>query len=163
MKRVRIEHEGSPAWGQLRDGEVVLDSGAALDPATAKWLAPVEPSKILAVHLTYRSRLVDYDARQPAEPSYFLKPPSSLNGHLGVIRRPRGARYLNYEGELAVVVGTRMHGVAERDVHDYVYGYDQRWGGAYRFFCVSFKRTVNSRTSRAASRCAGSTLTVRLK
>jgi len=123
MRRVRIEHEGSPAWGQLRDGEVVLDSGAALDPATVKWLAPVEPSKILAVHLTYRSRLVDYDARQPAEPSYFLKPPSSLNGHLGVIRRPRGARYLNYEGELAVVVGTRMHGVAEGDVHDYVYGF----------------------------------------
>ena len=75
------------------------------------------------MHLTYRSRLVDYDARQPEEPSYFLKPPSSLNGHLGVIRRPRGARYLNYEGELAVVVGTRMHGVAERDVHDYVYGF----------------------------------------
>ena len=84
MRRVRIEHDGSPAWGQLRDGEIVLDSGAALDPATVKWLAPVEPSKILAVHLTYRSRLVDYDARQPAEPSYFLKPPSSLNGHLGV-------------------------------------------------------------------------------
>ena len=111
MRRVRIEYEGAPAWGELRDGEVVLDSGAALDPATVTWLAPVEPSKILAVHLTYRSRLVDYDARQPAEPSYFLKPPSSLNGHLGVIRRPRGARYLNYEGELAVVVGTRMHGV----------------------------------------------------
>ena len=34
MKRVRIEHDGTPAWGQLRDGEIVLDSGAALDPAT---------------------------------------------------------------------------------------------------------------------------------
>ena len=33
MRRVRIDHEGSPAWGQLRDGEIVLDSGAALDPA----------------------------------------------------------------------------------------------------------------------------------
>jgi len=105
MKRVRIEHDGSPAWGQLRDGEIALDSGAVVDPASVTWLAPVEPSKILAVHLTYRSRLVDYDARQPPEPSYFMKPPTTLNGHLGEIRRPRGARYLNYEGELAVIVG----------------------------------------------------------
>jgi 5-oxopent-3-ene-1,2,5-tricarboxylate decarboxylase/2-hydroxyhepta-2,4-diene-1,7-dioate isomerase len=52
-----------------------------------------------------------------------MKPPSTLNGHLGVIRRPRGARYLNYEGELAVIVGTRMSGVAERDVPGHVYGF----------------------------------------
>ena len=123
MRRVRIDHDGAPAWGQLRDGEIVLDSGAALDPAGVRWLAPVEPSKILAVHLTYRSRLADYAARQPPEPSYFMKPPSSLNGHMGVIRRPRGARYLNYEGELAVVVGKRMNGVAQADVPDHVYGF----------------------------------------
>ena len=88
------------------------DGGTRLDPASVRWLAPVEPSKIVAVHLTYRSRLVEYAAREPAEPSYFLKPPSTLNGHLGEIRRPRGARYLNYEGELAVVVGRQMKGVA---------------------------------------------------
>src|SRR4051794_3492372 len=123
MRRVRIEHDGAPAWGRLRDGEIALDSGVAVDPATAHWLAPVEPSKILAVHLTYRSRLVDYDARQPPEPSYFMKPPSSLNGHRGTIRRPRGARYLNYEGELAVIVGARMSGVAERDVLRHVHGF----------------------------------------
>jgi 5-oxopent-3-ene-1,2,5-tricarboxylate decarboxylase/2-hydroxyhepta-2,4-diene-1,7-dioate isomerase len=123
MRRVRIENEGTPAWGELRDGEIVLDGGSSLDPAAVKWLAPVEPSKILAVHLTYRSRLVDYDARQPAEPSYFMKPPSSLNGHLGEIRRPRGAHFLNYEGELAVIVGKRMHGVREAGVLDHVYGF----------------------------------------
>jgi 5-oxopent-3-ene-1,2,5-tricarboxylate decarboxylase/2-hydroxyhepta-2,4-diene-1,7-dioate isomerase len=123
MRRVRIEHDGAPAWGELRGGEVVLDSGVAVDAEGVRWLAPVEPSKIVAVHLTYRSRLVEYEAREPSEPSYFLKPPSSLNGHLGVIRRPRGARFLNYEGELAVVVGRRMCAVAERDVPGYVYGF----------------------------------------
>jgi 5-oxopent-3-ene-1,2,5-tricarboxylate decarboxylase/2-hydroxyhepta-2,4-diene-1,7-dioate isomerase len=123
MRRVRIDHDGSPAWGHLRDGEIVLDSGVSVDSDGVTWLAPVEPSKILAVHLTYRSRLLDYDARQPPEPSYFIKPPSTLNGHLGVIRRPHGARYLNYEGELAVVVGTRMKGVKEEDVLDHVYGF----------------------------------------
>jgi 5-oxopent-3-ene-1,2,5-tricarboxylate decarboxylase/2-hydroxyhepta-2,4-diene-1,7-dioate isomerase len=124
VKRVRVLHQGVPAWGVLTAGEVVLDgTGERLDPAAVSWLAPVEPSKILAVHLTYRSRLVEYAAREPAEPSYFLKPPSTLNGHLGPIRRPRGARFLNYEGELAVVVGRQMKGVASADVHEYVYGF----------------------------------------
>jgi 5-oxopent-3-ene-1,2,5-tricarboxylate decarboxylase/2-hydroxyhepta-2,4-diene-1,7-dioate isomerase len=59
----------------------------------------------------------------PAEPSYFMKPPTTLNGHLCEVRRPRGARFLNYEGELAVVVGSRMHGVAEADVLEHVYGF----------------------------------------
>jgi 5-oxopent-3-ene-1,2,5-tricarboxylate decarboxylase/2-hydroxyhepta-2,4-diene-1,7-dioate isomerase len=124
VKRVRVSHQGVPAWGVLAAGEVVLDDGGTrLDPASVRWLAPVEPSKIVAVHLTYRSRLVEYAAREPAEPSYFLKPPSTLNGHLGEIRRPRGARYLNYEGELAAVVGRQMKGVAAADVHEYVFGF----------------------------------------
>jgi 5-oxopent-3-ene-1,2,5-tricarboxylate decarboxylase/2-hydroxyhepta-2,4-diene-1,7-dioate isomerase len=124
VKRVRVLHEGVPAWGLLAAGEVVLDDGGTrLDPDSVRWLAPVEPSKIVAVHLTYRSRLVEYAAREPAEPSYFLKPPSTLNGHLGEIRRPRGARYLNYEGELAVIVGRQMKGVAAADVHEYVFGF----------------------------------------
>ena len=59
----------------------------------------------------------------PPEPSYFMKPPSTLNGHGGVLRRPRGAAFLNYEGEVAVVIGRRMHGVPEAEVLDYVAGY----------------------------------------
>jgi 5-oxopent-3-ene-1,2,5-tricarboxylate decarboxylase/2-hydroxyhepta-2,4-diene-1,7-dioate isomerase len=124
VRRVRVQHQGEPAWGVLSAGEIVLDEdGTRLDPTEVTWLAPVTPSKIMAVHLTYRSRLVEYGAREPAEPSYFMKPPTTLNGHLGAIRRPRGARYLNYEGELAVVVGRRMQGVSAADVHDYVYGF----------------------------------------
>jgi len=123
VRRVRVLHEDEPAWGVLADDEVLLDGGARLDPATVHWLAPVLPGKILAVHLTYRSRLVEYAAREPAEPSYFMKPQTTLNGHLAPVRRPRGARYLNYEGELAVVVGTRMHGVPLERVHEHVYGF----------------------------------------
>ena len=49
-----------------------------------------------------------------------MKPPSTLNGHLGELRRPRGAKFLNYEGELAVIVGAQMKGVGPDDVLDYV-------------------------------------------
>lgn len=124
MQRVRIEIGGDRLWGRLEGDRVITDDGRELAAADVGWLAPVEPSKIIAVHLTYRSRLLEYAvARMPAQPSYFLKPPSTLNGHLRALRRPAGTRFLNYEGELAVIVGKRMHGVAERDVLDHVYGF----------------------------------------
>jgi len=115
--------EGSPSWGRLDGGSVVLDSGDRLDEAGAHFLAPVEPTKIIATHLTYRSRVEEYAARTPPEPSYFMKPPTTLNGHRGELRRPRGAHFLNYEGEVAVVIGRAMHGVPEADALGYVAGY----------------------------------------
>ena len=115
--------EGSPSWGRLDGGSVVLDSGERLDEVTAHFLAPVEPTKIIATHLTYRSRVEEYAARTPPEPSYFMKPPTTLNGHRGELRRPRGARFLNYEGEVAVVIGRAMHGVPEADALGHVAGY----------------------------------------
>ena len=120
--RVRVAHDGAPAWGRLEDGTVELETGERLDASTASWLAPVTPSKIIAVHLTYRSRVDEYGAAV-GEPSYFLKPPSALNGHLGEIARPAGTRFLNYEGELALVIGRRMKAVAEDEALDYVAGY----------------------------------------
>jgi 5-oxopent-3-ene-1,2,5-tricarboxylate decarboxylase/2-hydroxyhepta-2,4-diene-1,7-dioate isomerase len=120
---VRVDVAGDPRWGRLDGAEVVLEDGTRIPDAEAVFLAPVEPTKILAVHLTYRSRLEEYKARTPAEPSYFVKPTTTLNGHRGVLRRPQGTRFLNYEGELAVVVGRTMKGVPVEEVLDYVAGY----------------------------------------
>jgi 5-oxopent-3-ene-1,2,5-tricarboxylate decarboxylase/2-hydroxyhepta-2,4-diene-1,7-dioate isomerase len=120
---VRILCDGAPVAGRLAGDEVVLADGTRIPEAEASFLAPVEPSKIVAVHLTYASRVDEYAARRPAQPSYFLKPPSALNGHRGELRRPRGARFLNYEGELAVVIGRRMKGVPEDEALEYIAGY----------------------------------------
>jgi 5-oxopent-3-ene-1,2,5-tricarboxylate decarboxylase/2-hydroxyhepta-2,4-diene-1,7-dioate isomerase len=81
------------------------------------------PTKIIGVHLSYPSRVEEYAARTPDVPSYFLKPPSSLARHGDEIVRPRGCRYLNYEGEVALVVGRRMKRVGEDEALDYVAGY----------------------------------------
>ena len=122
-RAVRVSVDGQLRWGHLEGDEVVLADGMRVEEATVEYLAPVEPTKILAVHLTYRSRIEEYKARTPPEPSYFMKPTTSLNGHRGLIRRPRGARFLNYEGELAAAVGRTMKGVPVDDVLDYVAGY----------------------------------------
>jgi 5-oxopent-3-ene-1,2,5-tricarboxylate decarboxylase/2-hydroxyhepta-2,4-diene-1,7-dioate isomerase len=123
VRRVRVAVDGNPQWGRREGDRIVLDDGRAVPEEGASYLAPVEPTKILAVHLTYRSRIDEYRAKVPAEPSYFMKPPTTLNGHRGEIRRPRGARFLNYEGELAVVIGRRMKGVGIDQVLDHVAGY----------------------------------------
>jgi 5-oxopent-3-ene-1,2,5-tricarboxylate decarboxylase/2-hydroxyhepta-2,4-diene-1,7-dioate isomerase len=121
--RVRVDVDGEPRWGH-RDGDaIVLDDGTRVAEADARYIAPAEPSKIVAVHLSYRSRVVEYAAAIPPAPSYFLKPPTTLNGHRGRIPKARGARYLNYEGELALVVGTRMKGVSEAAALHHVAGY----------------------------------------
>jgi 5-oxopent-3-ene-1,2,5-tricarboxylate decarboxylase/2-hydroxyhepta-2,4-diene-1,7-dioate isomerase len=85
--------------------------------------ADLAPSKIVAVHLSYPSRVEEYAARTPDAPSYFLKPPSSLARHGDEVVRPRGCRYLNYEGEVAVVVGRRMKRVALDDALGHVAAY----------------------------------------
>jgi len=122
-RRLRVLHDGEPAWGRREGEEILLDSGERFPEAGAHFLAPAEPTKIMAVHLTYRSRVEEYAAATPPQPSYFLKPPTTLNGHRGTLRRPAGTRFLNYEGELAVVIGRRMHGVGIEDALSYVAGY----------------------------------------
>jgi 5-oxopent-3-ene-1,2,5-tricarboxylate decarboxylase/2-hydroxyhepta-2,4-diene-1,7-dioate isomerase len=110
-------------WGR-RDGDrIMLADGRSVAARDAVYLPPVEPSKIMAVHLSYRSRVEEYQARTPPAPSFFMKPPTTLAGHRGEIRRPRGTRFLNYEGELAVVIGRRMKSVAIDDALGYVGGY----------------------------------------
>src|ERR687894_2527147 len=122
-RRLRVLHDGVPEWGRREGDEIVLDSGDRVPESDARYLAPAEIPKIIAVHLTYRSRVEEYAASTPPQQSYFLKPPTTLNGHRGVLRRPAGTNFLNYEGELAVVIGRRMHGVGIEDALSYVAGY----------------------------------------
>ncbi len=124
LGEARVVVDGAPQWAAYDGRTVTLGDGRTFPGTGATFLAPVAPSKIICVHLTYRSRLVEYQvSRMPAEPSYFMKPQTTLNGHNGELRRPRGAHFLNYEGEVAVVVGRRMHGVSEAEALDYVAGW----------------------------------------
>jgi 5-oxopent-3-ene-1,2,5-tricarboxylate decarboxylase/2-hydroxyhepta-2,4-diene-1,7-dioate isomerase len=96
------------------------------------WLPPIDvPSKIFATHLTDRSRAGESQmARLPQAPSYFLKPPTSLSAHGAPVARPHVCRFLNYEGEVAVVIGERCVNVSEADALKVVRGYTvaNDWG-----------------------------------
>jgi len=131
MRHVRIEHDGRAVEGELA-GETVRADGLELKlDEVRRWLPPVEPGKIVATHLTYRSRAEEYRMAQlPSTPSYFMKPPSSLSAHREPVVRPNGCRFLNYEGEIAVVIGRRCRGASVDDALDYVRGYTvaNDWG-----------------------------------
>jgi 2-keto-4-pentenoate hydratase/2-oxohepta-3-ene-1,7-dioic acid hydratase in catechol pathway len=72
------------------------------------------PSKLIAVHLNYRSR-AEERGRTPANPSYFLKAPSTLSGHQVDVVRPGGCELLAFEGEILIVIGTTCRQVKPGD------------------------------------------------
>src|SRR5215470_6816097 len=131
MKHARVLHSGVPAWGQPEGEQIRLEDGSTLNEAETRYLPPVEPTKIIATHLSYRSRVEEYRMKAPPDtPSYFMKPPSSLSYHRAPVARPQGCRFLNYEGEIAVVIGKRCTGVSIDEALQYVRGYTvaNDWG-----------------------------------
>jgi 5-oxopent-3-ene-1,2,5-tricarboxylate decarboxylase / 2-hydroxyhepta-2,4-diene-1,7-dioate isomerase len=107
-----------------RDGdELIAQDGRRVACESALHLPPVEPSKIICAHLNYRNRLQELKATCPAAPNYFFKPVSCLVGHRGAVIRPKGCRYLNYEGEIAIVIGHNARNIRMAEAEDYIAGY----------------------------------------
>jgi 5-oxopent-3-ene-1,2,5-tricarboxylate decarboxylase / 2-hydroxyhepta-2,4-diene-1,7-dioate isomerase len=107
-----------------RDGDdLVAGDGRRVPASQAVHLPPVLPSKIIAVHLNHRSRVTEFGARLPKAPTYFQKPVSALVGHGGAVVRPANCKYLNYEGEVAIVIGRACRGVPPSAAGDYIAGY----------------------------------------
>ena len=119
----RILLDGNPTQMELIGGELVAADGRTADPATATHLAPVTPTKIVCVHLNYRSRVEEFMATLPPAPTYFMKPVSALNGHRGAVVRPERCQWLNYEGEIAIVIGRTCRNVSPADAGDHIAGY----------------------------------------
>ena len=87
------------------------------------FLPPVEPNVIVCVHLNYRSRLNELKRVQPVAPTYFLKPVSCISSHLSEVIRPPGCKFLNYEGEIALVVSKTAKNIDLKDASEYILGY----------------------------------------
>src|SRR5258708_440551 len=95
-----------------------------VDPGGVRWLAPVQPSKIIAIGRNYREHAIEGSAPIPAYPLIFAKFPSSVNDPDGVIEwNPALTTFVDYEAELAVIIGRKARRVAESDALSYVFGY----------------------------------------
>jgi len=119
----RILHQGVPSWVTADDDELVLGDGRRVKEAEAIYLPPCDPTKILCIHLNYESRRVEFKAPPLATPTYFQKPTTALNSHRGSVGRPAGHKYLNYEGEVAVIISKPMRNVGREEAWDYIAGF----------------------------------------
>lgn len=124
MKRAHIHHQGMNVWGVVEGDQIRLPSGQTVPVDAAQYLPVTQPSKIIAPHLTYRSRCLEYKMTQiPTEPHFFLMPPTAVSYHKAAVARPRGTQFLNYEGEIAVVIDRQCKNITPEDALDYVRGY----------------------------------------
>jgi 2-keto-4-pentenoate hydratase/2-oxohepta-3-ene-1,7-dioic acid hydratase in catechol pathway len=127
---VRFSHDGRVAYGILEPDTVrklntnFLEGGTpdgkAFRLSEVRLLAPVEPSKVIAVGLNYRSHIGDRPV--PAVPGLFAKMPTSVIGPEDDIVFPPEAQDVHYEGEMVVVIGKKAQNVSESGAHEYIFG-----------------------------------------
>ena len=119
----RILLNGYPVQTTVEGNELVTKDGRSIDINEAQHLPPTQPSKIICVHLNYESRVKEYITKLPPAPTYFHKPVTALNSHNGDIVRPERCKWLNYEGEIAIVIGRNCRNISQEEAKDYIAGY----------------------------------------
>jgi 5-oxopent-3-ene-1,2,5-tricarboxylate decarboxylase/2-hydroxyhepta-2,4-diene-1,7-dioate isomerase len=108
----------------VRHGDtLVAADGREVGLNDALHLPPTVPSKIIAVHLNYASRTDEFMTKLPSAPTYFHKPVTALNSHGGSVVRPAGCKWLNFEGEIVIVIGRTCRNVSPAEAGDYIAGY----------------------------------------
>ncbi|MFE0421814.1 fumarylacetoacetate hydrolase family protein [Streptomyces sp. NPDC058953] len=100
-----------------------VGTGELIPMEAVRMLAPVIPGKIVAVGRNYADHIAEMGMGAPPVPRLFFKPPSAVIGPDADIRYPRQSRRVEYEAELAVVMGRTARGVRAADAQEYVFGY----------------------------------------
>ncbi len=134
MKLVRYAVDGTVAYGVLEEGGIVRRlAGSPFEPLTpgpirhsvdeVRLLAPVDAPRIIGVGLNYVSHIRETKQATPALPMLFMKHPSAVIGPEEPIVYPKQAKRVDYEAELAVVIGRHARRVSETQALEYVLGY----------------------------------------
>jgi len=132
MKVVRIFQDEDVRYGLADETSVTLISDepfAAWEPEGvvpldhAELLCPVVPTKIVCVGINYRAHAKEMGHDLPAEPVIFLKPPTALTSPNGEIHVPLGHDSVDFEGELAAVIGRRTHRISPEAAKNHVLGF----------------------------------------
>ena len=123
MEYRRILLDGYPCEVRREGDTLVAGDGREVGVDEAIHLPPTEPTKIVAVHLNYASRTEEFMTKLPAAPTYFHKPITALNSHRAGVVRPAGCKWLNYEGEIVIVIGRTCRNISPAQAADYIAGY----------------------------------------
>lgn len=130
MRLFRFVRDGKPHWGAERKGQAFrIESledrreGEDLELQDLQLLPPTTPGKIVAVGRNYLDHAKELGNEAPTEPILFLKPPSALVAHDGLIELPGASRQVDHEGELALIIGRKARHVKASEWNDFVLGF----------------------------------------
>ncbi len=165
MRLARIAHPGGVAFASIEgddDDAQVLEiaehpfgqpnfTGKRWPLADVRLLAPILPSKVIAVGRNYAKHAAEFGNEVPTDPMLFIKPSTTVIGPHATIRRPSGIGRVDFEGELAIVIGQPVKNVPAARAASVILGYtvandvsardlqksDGQWGRAKGFdtFC----------------------------
>ena len=121
--RVRVAGPGGAPRDGFIDGESIVVDGGRIALASAKLLAPCRPTKIVCVGRNYAEHAREMGSTPPVEPLLFFKPPSAVIGPGDDIVYPRQSSRVDFEGELAAVIGKRCRKITAAQAPDYVRGF----------------------------------------
>jgi len=122
----RFKYINEVFQGEVQGDRVIVERGLYSDTfllSDLEILPPTYPSKIICVGLNYIDHARELGMPVPGNPLIFLKPPSATLGHMGKIEYPDQAGRLDYEGELAVVIGKRCKNVSSSEAGSVIMGY----------------------------------------
>jgi 2-keto-4-pentenoate hydratase/2-oxohepta-3-ene-1,7-dioic acid hydratase in catechol pathway len=113
-------------YGVIEYGHVYPSGGVpsgTFELSELRVLPPASPSKIVCVGLNYRDHAKELSMEIPETPVLFLKPPSAVIGHEDKIIYPASSSRVDYEAELAVVIGKRCKNISAEKAEDVIAGY----------------------------------------
>ncbi len=119
----KILLDGYPTQVEREANMLIARDGRKVGVEEAIHLPPVQPTKIICTHLNFYSRAEEFDAKLPPEPTYFQKPITSLTAHKSHVVRPEPCKFLNYEGEIAIVIGKTCRNISQAEAGEYIAGY----------------------------------------
>ena len=123
MSQIRFrDPSGSTRIGTL-DGETIQAAGNEFDVDEVSVLPPVEPSKIVCIGRNYARHAAERGSDVPDRPMLFFKTPNALAAHNDTVQLPTDREAIEYEAELAVVIGKQCRNVSEDEAMEYVEGY----------------------------------------
>lgn len=122
----RFKYDNEVFYGVVSGERVIIDRGLYCDnflQSELQLLPPVQPSKIVCVGLNYTDHARELNMQIPTNTLLFLKPPSAVIGHLGKIIYPDKSKRVDYEAELAVIIGKRCKNVRANEAESVIMGY----------------------------------------
>jgi len=120
---VRFVKDGTVRGGSYSIEHGIVSGGDIIPLEEVDLLVPCQPTKIICVGLNYVEHERELDMKLPEEPVIFLKPPTAALSPGGEIVHPSSSQQVDYEGEMAVVIGKRCRDVPAEEAENYILGY----------------------------------------